>query len=86
MNEPVTGSHSGRAEQPRPTRVNNRQIVAVYIRGLAFKCGSGSRREQVLKHLQQIDDSEQISIWLVAAITIAALVVGFGFGYYGWKI
>ena len=65
--------------------VNNRQIVAVYIRGLAFKCASGSRREQVLKHLQQIDDSEQISIWLVAAITIAALVVGFGFGW-GWVL
>lgn len=58
-------------------KVNNRQIVAVYIRGLAFKCASGSRREQVLNALLKLDGAHTVSITLVVT---AAVVVGWGVG------
>lgn len=63
--------------------VNNRQIVAVYIRGLAFKCASGSRREQVLRGLKQQD--EAVFDWVVVAG--AGLAIGFLIGgFVGWYL
>jgi len=50
----------------------------VYIRGLGFKCRSGSRREQVLLALEKQDETRPGDRWWIA-ITLA-LVAGFGFG------
>ncbi len=49
-------------------------IVAVYIRSLAFKCAAGSRREQVLLSLKKKDEAVQINVGL---IVVACLMIGF---------
>lgn len=50
----------------------------VYIRGLGFKCRSGSRREQVLLTLAKNDESGSSDRWWISLVL--ALVAGFGFG------
>ena len=57
--------------------VNNRKLIAVYIRGLAFRCGAGSRREQVLRALLKQDEDSQTSLLLLFAAT-AVLFWGVG--------
>ena len=49
-------------------------IVAVYIRSLAFKCAAGSRREQVLLQLKKRDEAVKVNTGLIATCT---LVIGF---------
>ena len=64
-------------EETRKGRINNRAIVAVYIRGLAFKCQSASRREQVLNQLKKLDERGNES-YIFNCVFVAALV--------GWGI
>lgn len=52
----------------RVNTINNRQIVSVRIRGLAFKCLSGSRRELVLLTLKETDEKGEGNWLLLAAI------------------
>ena len=53
-------------------------IVAVYIRGLAFKCRAGSRRQQVLNQLKKQDEKNQdwLPLAFVATGVIALLIGG----------
>ncbi len=50
----------------------------VYIRGLGFKCRSGSRREQVLLALEKSDQGGSSDRWWIA-ISLS-LLAGFTFG------
>ena len=80
MNEttrPVEGHRAGLQEQPRPTRVNNRAIVSVYIRGVAFRCGSGSRREQILLSLKDMDSQDSFGFVMLAVVAVVAWSAGF---------
>ena len=49
-------------------------IVAVYIRALAFKCAAGSRREQVLLALKKKDEAVKVNTGLIVT---ACLLIGF---------
>ena len=49
-------------------------IVAVYIRSLAFKCAAGSRREQVLLQLKKRDEAVKVNTGLIGTM---CLVIGF---------
>lgn len=49
-------------------------IVAVYIRALAFKCAAGSRREQVLLQLKKTDEAVKVNVGLIVT---ACLMIGF---------
>ena len=53
--------------------------MAVYIRGLAFKCKSGSRRESVLNRLKD-EDEASTDLWLLKYAVVAALAFSIG----GW--
>ena len=58
--------------------VNNRKLIAVYIRGLAFRCGAGSRREQILRSLKELDDEDSFGYVFLAVIAVVAWSAGFG--------
>jgi hypothetical protein len=60
-----------------PGRASRRNITSVYIRGLAFKCTLGGRREQVLLKLKKADEKD--TDWL-ALLAVACFVGGFGAG------
>lgn len=53
--------------------------MAVYIRGLAFKCKPGTRREAVLLKLKEKDE-ESSDLWLLKYTVVAALAFSVG----GW--
>lgn len=56
--------------------VNNRQIISVRIRGLAFRCATGSRREMILRDLANLDEHGNDG-WLMGGVSF---LVGITFG------
>jgi hypothetical protein len=73
MSDEVKTQHPAQQWQPR----SKRNITSVYIRGLAFKCTLGGRREQVLLKLKKADEKD--TDWL-ALLAVACFVGGFGAG------
>ena len=73
MNELAEMERKGRLT----TRVNNRAIVSVYIRGVAFRCGSGSRREQILRSLKDMDSQDSFGFVFLAVVAVVAWSAGF---------
>ena len=53
--------------------------MAVYIRGLAFKCKSGSRRESVLNRMKT-EDEASTDLWLLKYAAVFAVAFSLG----GW--
>ncbi len=62
-----------------------RNIIAVYIRGLAFKASSGGRREQVLRALKKADEKSP-DLWALKYLLVFTLGVclGIGSAYLQW--
>ena len=59
-------------------------IGTVYIRGLAFKCTAGSRRQQVLLQLKKADERDTDWHWLLG---VTVFVAGFFSGILAaWSI
>jgi len=54
--------------------MSKENIVAVYIRGLAFKTAAGTRREQVLNQLKKQDEAVKVNMGLIVT---ACLMIGF---------
>ena len=74
-NPPVTGSHGGLAEQPRPKRMNGRTLVTVKIRGVAFRASTSSRKEAVLRQMKNRDErSLDGAIMILGALVIGCLL------------
>lgn len=62
----------------------SRNIVAVYIRGLAFKASAGSRRHQVLLNLKKSDEkSGDLTALKYLAVLFLGVVIGGVAGIYG---
>jgi len=59
--------------------------TVVYIRGLGFKCRSGSRREQVLRSLEKTDESGSQDRWwiITGALCIGSFALGVVARYLG---
>ncbi len=57
----------------------------IYIRGLGFKCRSGSRREQVLTLLKKNDESGSQDRWwiITGALCIGSFALGVVARYLG---
>ncbi len=62
-----------------------RNIVAVYIRGLAFKASSGGRREQVLRALKKADETSK-DLWVLKYLLVftGGLAAGIATAYLQW--
>jgi hypothetical protein len=62
-------------DPPEVTKVHKHHIIGtVYIRGLAFKCTAGSRRQQVLLSLKKKDEKDADWLWLLG---VSVFVAGF---------
>ena len=54
---------------------SGRNIISVRIRGLAFRCASGSRREEVLLMLQRLDETPFGYVPLVLASGLVGVIL-----------